>query len=773
MRILLSLLTMKGIKFTFFVLVFFGFKTTLNAQNITVDQNLTANQLVQNILINNPCANISNVSVTTWDFGNGKSFGRFTSGGSAFPFAEGVLLTTGRATSAIGPNNAITSEGPTNWQGDGDLEDALNIGQSSVNATVLEFDFLPLSNKISFDYIFSSEQYLLNGTQNQCNFTDGFVFLLKKANTSETYINLAVVPGTTTPVRVNTVRGPGSICPPSNPQFFDAFNGVNHPTNYNGQTKILSAKATVVPGTLYHIKLVVADQGNNLYDSAIFLGAGSFKVEKDLGPNRLVSLSNPLCNGRTLDLFAIEPGINTYQWSRNGTAIAGATNGIYTVTQGGIYAVSITLGSSGCVSTGQITIEYAPALTPSPAVLVQCDPDNDGFTLFNLKNAETKIKSTDATIQTIKYYTDAAADDLISNPTSFISAETIVYAKVFNSYNCFAIVPITLSISNDMPIPPAPLVFCDEDGTKDGIRQFNFSADVSPEVLNGLPQGLEVAYFLNVDDALTTANILPNLYIITTVGQQIVWARITNGPDCYGIIPVTLIVNFLEVPNFDDEEKIICQGLTAATLSVPNGFQSYLWSDANTSTSNAINVSTGGDYTVKVTDAGGCSDTKTFSVVASTTATITEVVISDFKGGNNTVTIQYDGFGIYEFSLDGSFYQATPTFYNVPPGAYTVFVQNFCGRVTKDIFVLDYPKYFTPNGDGYNDVWKIDYLQKQNRMAHVHIFDRYGKLLFSGLGDNDGWDGTFNSGVLPASDYWFTIILEDKRVVKGHFSLKR
>ena len=767
---------MKGLNLLAFVLILMGFQTVLQAQYITVDETPTPTQLVQNILINNPCANVSNVSVTTWDFGNGnKSFGKFTSGGTAFPFADGVVLTTGRAKSAIGPNNSIISEGPTSWLGDPDLEEALNIGQSSINATVLEFDFLPLSNKISFDYIFASEQYLTSGTQNQCNYTDGFVFLLKKANTSDTYTNLAVVPGTNTPVRVNTVRGPGSICPQANEQYFDAFNGINHPTNYNGQTKVLTAQSTVVPGTLYHIKLVVADQGNNLYDSAIFLGGGSFKVEKDLGTARLISTNNPLCFGATFDLFANEPGTNTYQWSRNGVEINGATNPIYTVSQAGIYSVSINLGTSGCVSTGKIEIEYAPQITPTPATLVQCDPDGDGITIFNLKNAEAKIKSTDANIQTIKYYSDQAADELISNPTSFSSAESIVYAKVFNKYNCFAIVPITLSISNETPTYPGPISFCDEDGTKDGIRQFNLLIEVTPEVLNGLPTGLEVSYFANVNDALNTANALPNLFSNTTAGQQIIWARITNGPDCYGIIPVTLIANFLEVPDFEDEEKTVCEGLSSVELSVPIGFETYLWNDANASTSNSIIVTASGSYTVKVTDINGCSDSKIFIVKASGVATITGVKILDFKGGDNSVTIEFTGSGDYEFSLDGINYQDSATFLNVPSGVYEVFVRdkNNCGKTTREIFVLDYPKYFTPNGDGYNDVWKIEYLKKQHRLAQVHIFDRYGKLVFSGTGDNDGWDGTFNSNPLPSSDYWFTIILEDNRTIKGHFSLKR
>lgn len=763
---------MKGIKNTLFLLLLLGFYSKSNAQNITVDETLTATQLVQDILINNPCANISNVSVSTWDFGNGKSFGRFTSGGSAFPFANGVLLTTGRASAAVGPNTSILSDGPTTWQGDADLEQALNIGSSSINATVLEFDFLPLSDKISFDYIFSSEQYLLNGTQNQCNFTDGFVFLLKKANTSESYVNLAVVPDTNIPVRVNTVRGPGSICPPANPQFFDAFNGSNHPTNYNGQTKILTAKSTVQPGVLYHIKLVVADQGNNLYDSAIFLGGGSFKIGKDLGSDRLIATTNPLCFGETLVLDATESGTNSYKWFKDGVAIAGATNPTYTVSTSGNYAVEININNSGCISTGEIKIEYAAALIATGTTLVQCDPEMDGFTNFNLTQANVAILASDASVVGIEYYTDNSATTQVPNASNFNSPAATVYAKVTNGGNCSKIVPITLTISNTNPTV-TPIAFCDEDSIKDGLRAFNLNTEVTPQVINGLPAGLNVAYYSTATNALNTSNPLPNLYSNTTASQQIIWAKITNGADCYSIIPVTLIINFLEVPNFDDEKIIFCEGLNTIQLSVPTGFQTYLWNDAIASTSNSITISTAGTYSVIVTDANGCSDTKTFNVIASEIATITGVTINDFAGGANSVTVLFTGSGVYDFSLDGVNYQDDPTFFNVPSGAYTVYARGKCGIQVKEIFVLDYPKFFTPNGDGYNDVWKIEYLQKQNRLAQVHIFDRYGKLVFSGTGDTSGWDGTLNSNPLPSSDYWFVVILENNRTVRGHFSLKR
>ena len=104
---------------------------------------------VENILINSSCANVSNISVSGWAFTNGNSYGYFNENGSSFPFADGVILSTGRAASAVGPNTNLLSEGPTNWPGDIDLQNAIN-ENNTINATVIEFDFLPFANKVSF-----------------------------------------------------------------------------------------------------------------------------------------------------------------------------------------------------------------------------------------------------------------------------------------------------------------------------------------------------------------------------------------------------------------------------------------------------------------------------------------------------------------------------------------------------------------------------------------------------------------------------------------------
>lgn len=754
------------------------FSASVSAQYITVDENKTAEELVADVLVNNPCANVSNVMVTSWAFGSGNSFGYFTSGTSSFPFADGVLLTTGRATSAIGPNNNILSEGPPDWPGDTDLEEALGIGGSSINATVLEFDFLPLANKISFDYIFSSEQYLSNPSPNQCNYTDGFVFLLKEANGTDQYENLAVVPGTSTPVKTNTVRGPGTICPSSNEAYFDAFNGNNHPTNYNGQTVVMKAQANVTPGVLYHIKLVVADQGNNLYDSAIFLGGGSFNIGKDLGTDRTLANGNPLCDNENLILDATEPGSNSYQWYRNNVLLNGATNPLYSVTnnESGLYTVEITYNSSACVSKGEVELEFAPPVIANQATLVQCDDNNDGVSIFNLTRADNEIIAGNPSLSSPVYYENQTDTAPISNPTSYSSnAPKNIYARVSNSYGCFVFVEVFLEIANNSVTAPAPIEVCDGDAIQDGIREFDLANDVTPFVIAGLPAGLNVAYYATAEDALLETNALANNYSNSIPSQETIWARIVNGPDCYGVIPVTLTINTFTAPDFEDEERYLCEGFNSITLSVPDSYQSYRWDDANASTTPSILATSARDYNVTVTDLNGCEDTKKFIVKASGKATITSVEINDFTGGENSILINYTGLGDYQFSIDGTNYQDSPLFINVPSGAYIVYAKdiNGCGIREKEIYVLDYPKFFTPNGDGYNDIWGIDYLKREHPRAKILIFDRYGKLLYNFSGEGDGWDGNFNSKPLPSSDYWFDITLEDNRVIKGHFSLKR
>lgn len=658
-----------------FILFSFSFTVSFS-QNITVNETFTPQQLIENILVNSGCVSVSNFSASGGNFGTGElSYGYFNSNGSAFPFSEGIILSTGKLNSAVGPNSNFSDDGTgIGWTGDNDLNLALGLS-NTFNASVLEFDFVPNANTISFEYIFSSEQYLLNPSSGQCNYTDGFAFLLKEASTS-TYQNLALIPGTTTPVRVNTVRGSGTICPPANEAFFDAFNTGSYPTSYDGQTKILTAQSVVTPGTLYHIKLVIADEGNARFDSGIFLRAGSFISEKDLGTDRLLATGNPLCNGDNLTLNATQTGATSYQWFQDGNPV-GTNSPTYNVTTAGTYEVEIDINAS-CTLTGSIVIEYAPNLVVLDDEFEICDVNMDGLAAFDL-----------ATIQT--------------------------------------------------------------------------------QIFSSLPTGFTIGLF----DSTTSTTPLPSSYTNTTPFQQFIYARITNIQNCYGNIPIILNVNtFPEI--FANETIGICNN-TPTDISAPSGFLSYSWNTNPVQTSQTISVSNAGTYIVTITNANNCTKTKTFTVVNSEVATITNVEVNDFEE-QLTATISVTGNGNYEYSLDGITFQSSPVFNLSDSGEYTIYVndKNNCGIVFETFYALSYPKFFTPNGDNYNDTWQIKNLDKKGlENSKINIFDRFGKLIKQITADGIGWNGTYNGNQLASTDYWFVLELTNGKTVKGHFSLKR
>ena len=201
-----------------------------------------------------------------------------------------------------------------------------------------------------------------------------------------------------------------------------------------------------------------------------------------------------------------------------------------------------------------------------------------------------------------------------------------------------------------------------------------------------------------------------------------------------------------------------------------------VWTPSLTSGTGMFNpsIDSAGIYTFTVTKGVCGSDTSEVSV------TITNVTpISDYKikikefSSNNSIEVIIDSNLEYEFSLDGINYQSSNVFNNLTGGDYTIYVQEFngCGILETMASILDYPKFFTPNNDGFNDTWNLLGINNQNYV--IHIFDRFGKLLKQLNSFDFGWDGIYNGNELPSADYWFKITFKDGTVKNGHFSLKR
>jgi gliding motility-associated-like protein len=240
---------------------------------------------------------------------------------------------------------------------------------------------------------------------------------------------------------------------------------------------------------------------------------------------------------------------------------------------------------------------------------------------------------------------------------------------------------------------------------------------------------------------------------------------------------VTLTLELVSKPIIPINDMApICEG-SSITLNGGNNYDSYTWSTGETS--QIITITQPGNYSVIVTENHGtttCTSTKNFTVTNSNIATIQEIISSDWTDNNNTISVllHNNSQGDYEYSLNGIDFQESNIFNNLEAGEYTVFVRdkNGCGMVSEELYLLMYPKFFTPNGDGYNDYWKIKFSENEPNST-IKIFDRYGKFLKQLGTSSIGWDGKYLSNDLPSSDYWFVVTRENGKEYKGHFSLKR
>ena len=771
------------IKSFLFLLVVFCFFQKAKAQFIKVDDTFNTQHLVEKVLVNSSCAQVSDFSESGDTFTpSRKSLGFFDANGTSFPFKQGIFLSTSSSNNTPGPFINQRGGGSKNWGGDADLDAALGI--SSINASVIEFDFVPLTDYVSFNYLFASNEYQL---YYPCQYSDGFAFLIKEKGSTTPYKNLAVIPETTIPVAstsvhplINPISNGNSTtsgCPAQNEIYFGGYNQSNSPINYAGQTKVLTAETKVTAGKTYHIKLVVADDREEVFDSAVFIEAGSFSSKIDLEPDRLLATNNPVCFGESFLLNTNLPATNSFEWFRNGVKIISENQPTYQVTSAGTYRVDVAF-SPTCIISEEIKIEYAPDLILNNSSLVQCDIDADGLTIYDLSTTDANLKNNDVNITKTTWHsnlTDAQnSTNAITNLTSFSnsSPNQVLYVKASSKYACSKIATVTMSTATTVVPSPSPIAICDEDAIQDGIHLFNLGALVTPQLLNGLPSGLAADYYLSFADALVEKNKIGPIFTNTQAFQQTIYTRIKNGLDCYGITPVTLVVNTFDPVNFEEETTFLCTG-SNLNLSVDSRFSSYLWNTGATTA--AITVQQAGTYTITVTNDKGCKKTKTFIVKASEKATYENATVKDFAGNKNSITINYKGIGNYEFSLDGTSYQDNATFTNVAPGSYTISIRdkNGCGITISDlIYVLDYPRFFTPNGDGFNDTWKINNLGSLPQ-SRIVIFDRYGKLLKELTTADDSWNGTFTGAPLPSDDYWFQLIFADGKIIKGHFSLKR
>jgi gliding motility-associated-like protein len=547
-------------------LLLFCSLTSAFAQQISVDGSIPLQQLIEDNLIQNGCVEISNItsSINGTSFGF-SSYGQFNRSSSNFPFQSGIMLTTGNASS--GGNTVTTpvlSEGASNWGGDADLETALGIN-NTFNATSIEFDLISTSNQLQFNYLFASEEYF---STNPCNISDGFAFLIKETASAAPYQNIALVPGTASPVNTNTIHtdifnSTGNLlCSAQNEQYFDGLG--NGDTNYNGRTTTLTAATTIVPYVQYRIKLVIADQSDIEYDSAVFIEGNSFKI-LDLGEDISTCFSST-----TLDADIQNP-LASYEWFLNNSAtpISGQTSATLNVTQSGTYRVEVTVplpNGSPCVETDEIVVnlnieEAVPALLDYQL----CDDISNGAgtETFNLsiKNGEVVSASPFSNYNYTYHLSDTEArnnTNSIITPIQNTSNPQPIFVRINDlDTGCSTYTTFNLIVNSEPNIiTPGTLEICDNDDVPDDGFYFIDLTQLDDEITGGLAD-LAVSYYYDATDANNSVNPISSLYRNRTTPTDQVFARVINTTTTCVSSVVAVDINVTNSPIINFETQYI------------------------------------------------------------------------------------------------------------------------------------------------------------------------------------------------------------------------
>ena len=437
-----------------------------------------------------------------------------------------------------------------------------------------------------------------------------------------------------------------------------------------------------------------------------------------------------------------------------------------------------------------ITIYEIPKIISTPYKLIQCDTqDNlptDGLASFNLALANEPISLGKKDFQVFYYHSILEAENDLNNsnsiPTNYRNTipDEILYAKVTppNS-SCYSIATVILHANKNILILPQAMRECDL-GNGKGLFNLKQKKELIKTELN-LPSDVRLYFYSNEDDASLGVNELEDQY---TSISKIIYIRAENNEGCYGTGNFEIIV--VSTPKINTlVKRILCEGNSTsivldAGIIFPALLTDYTYKWSTGEITPTIKINREGDYTVIVKNKSDCEVSRKCSVSISYLAKVNNIIIHDLQQLNEVI-IELSNPNDYRYMIHfqngtSTPFQSTPIFENVPGGFHELIIENNdgCGRVLKNIAVLDAPKFFTPNSDGYNDYWNLKGINSPfYKNAIIFIFDRYGKLLKQLSPSSLGWDGNYNKEQLPSDDYWFTIKLEDGREAKGHFSLKR
>jgi gliding motility-associated-like protein len=627
------------VKLFFKILLFslaciFSYKLSNAQLQITTQSNAQA--LVQKLL--GQGVTVSNISLTGHPFATG-FFNNIS--GTSIGLDSGIVMANGIVeTDKIPGKKGMNGDGSTpayvstsntgawattnlGFPGDADLE-ALT-GDQTFDATVLKFDFVPLGDTIRFRYVFSSEEY----PDFPCTgVNDGFAFFIEKVGVPG-QTNIALIPGSTDPVTIDNINEDTLGCAP--PAYFQFYvkNQTNKFFTHNGHTRVFTAVAKVQPCEAYTLKLVIADAGDEIYDSGVFLEAGSLS-------------SNAI---RIVNSTQVDPGNNYY-------LVEGCSTGSFKIKRPNAESapLNVSLSYAGTATNG-VDMQLLPTTVTIPAnqseVIINVIPiiDNvsEGIELIKIYALAgggcSANLPTDSTIIQIRDYDTLG----IVPDTAFICRNTSVQLTAYNGYNAYqwdadpTLSSLTISNPVATPVNEFTTYYCTSTtGTCHG-RDSAFvqwkkldlisnagvnckDASTGEIQVDGGPEWTAPVEYSFNNGAWQTNNIFSNL----PVGIYKVKIRDATGCIDSLDIPVTQLY-----PDFLINDTIVqaasCSGNAdgSVTINMAGGKTPYLYSldGVNFQNSNVFNL-TNGSYTVFLKDDNNCTATQNVFIPLNNSVTL-------------------------------------------------------------------------------------------------------------------------------------------------------
>ncbi|GAB3724457.1 T9SS type B sorting domain-containing protein [Flavobacterium koreense] len=536
----------------------------------------------------------------------------------------------------------------------------------------------------------------------------------------------------------NNSNGSISIVTSATEYSFD--NGVTWTTNPN--------LANLTPAT-YKLRIKNALGCYSPFSDAVIVAFTNFPNAPILtSPQTFCIQQNATLN----DVIISGSNIKWYNASTAGNLLASST----ILVDGTTYFASQTIG--GCESLRvPVTISIQNTIAPNgDANQIFCSTANP--TLNNIILSGTAIN----------WYANSSNTTILPNSTSLVDGVTYFATQTINGCESVNRFSVTVSLINSLNANDYSQSFCDD--LNDGSENVLLS-DYNSNLISSTANTTFTYYtsLISAENQVSSNQLNPNYTL--NLGSHTIYVRLDSTNGCHQIVKLELTLFQKPIILINDVMPICIS--SNIVVNAGSGFNSYSWSTG--ATTESITISIPGTYFVTVTKNYGtlvCSSTKTFNVVESEIASITSVEIEDWTDSDNVIIVSTAINDNYLYSLDGVNYQTSNTFSGLMSGFYTVYVKDECGIVKKDVVLLNYPRYFTPNDDGINDYWKINFSQFEPNLSIV-IFDRYSKIIKEMQPNSVGWDGTYNGAKMISDDYWFVVKRQDGREHRAHFSLKR